>query len=153
MHDSVSDQQILLIGVGSPFKDDVLGWELLDALQEAVARLPAHDWVFEKADRPGPVLLERMKGYERAVLLDAMDVGLPAGTIRILQKEELTQIERPASSHAIGVAEVLALGESLQMLPSELHLLGIQMGSGLSEQMVQTAVAMLEDILATPAVE
>jgi hydrogenase maturation protease len=153
LNDSAANQEVLLIGVGSPFNDDTLGWQLLDALQQELATLPGYEWVFEKADRPGPVLLERMKGYERAVLLDALDAGLPPGTIHVLRKEELAQIHRPASSHAIGVAEALALGERLQMLPSELHLLGVQMGSGLSEQVVQAAVAKLEQILVTPGAE
>lgn len=153
LNDSEANQAIVLIGVGSPFNDDTLGWQLLDALQQELATLPGYEWVFEKADRPGPVLLERMKGYKRAVLLDALDAGLSPGTIQVLRKEELAQIQRPASSHAIGVAEVLALGERLQMLPSELYLLGIQMGTALSEQVVQAAVAKLEEILAPPGVE
>ena len=153
LNDSAAKHKILLVGIGSPFNDDTLGWDLLDALREEVAALPGCEWVLEKADRPGPSLLERMKDYDRAILLDALDAGLPPGTIRVLHKEDLATIKRPASSHAMGVGEVLALGESLQMLPSGLHLLGVQMGSRLNRQMVEQAIAMLNEIVTSSFVE
>jgi hydrogenase maturation protease len=141
-------QRVVLIGIGSPFSDDTLGWQLLDALEHLRPEWPGYALVYKKADRPGPSLLERMQGHEIAVLLDALDADLPPGTLKLLQKDELAGIAKPASSHSLGVAEALSLGETLQMLPQRVYLLGIQIGANLSDRTVEDAVTQLGALLA-----
>jgi hydrogenase maturation protease len=150
LRDAAAQQQVVLIGIGSPFSDDTLGWQLLDALEQLRPEWPGFALAFEKADRPGPSLLERMQGHDVAVLLDALDADLPPGTLQLLQQDELAGIAKPTSSHSLGVAEALALGETLQMLPEKVYLLGIQMGAGLSAQTVEEAAARLEALFAAP---
>ena len=122
-------RRLILLGIGSPFGDDTLGWQLLDALAETGLRLPGWQISFVKADRPGPGLLEYLKDTDAAVLIDAMQANDPPGTIRLVEPGQLRGHASPTSSHAMGVAESLALGEQLQMLPPRLHILGIQMGA------------------------
>jgi len=44
----------------------------------------------------GLSLMERLVGYDRAILIDAMQSGQPAGTVRVFQLEEL---ENPFAGH------------------------------------------------------
>jgi len=140
-------QKALFLGIGSPFGEDILGWQLLDALQGRNPAWPGYELAFAKVDRPGAGLLQLMQGQQLVVLLDALDAGLPKGAVRLLERGHLAEFARPRSSHSFGVAESLALGETLQMLPASLYLLGIQMGGGLPPQAVDAALAELDDLL------
>jgi len=139
--------RVALIGIGSPFGDDTLGWQVLDALRKRPLLLPEYEVAFEKADRPGPGLLEYMQGFDVAVLIDALDAGLPPGTVKLLGQDDLAKIELPASTHSLGVAEALALGQTLQMLPERLYLLGVQMGAQPGEAALVAVWAELNRLL------
>lgn len=132
-------QSVLVVGVGSPFGDDALAWDLVDALQARDFRALGQSTRYLRGDRPGPGLLDMLKGGRRVFLVDAMQAGLSPGKVRLLNREELLDNARPISSHALGVAEVLKLGEALGALPEELWLLGIQAGSDVTDEMVMAA--------------
>jgi hydrogenase maturation protease len=121
-------KDLLIVGVGSPFGDDTLGWRALDALQGSGWRPPGCRVSYRKADRPGAGLLELFAGRDAAVLLDALVAGGAPGTVRLLDRAELLLHGSRASSHALGVAEVLALGERLGMLPPRLWVIGLVPG-------------------------
>ncbi len=121
-------KRLLIVGVGSPFGDDTLGWQVLDALPEGELRRPGWDLRLAKADRPGTALLDLLAASDSAVLIDALLTDEPPGTVRLLEPGELALLGAPYSSHALGVAEVLALGERLDMLPPELWIIGITPG-------------------------
>lgn len=113
----------LVIGVGSPFAGDRAGWE-------AVRFLRAHrddgQTAWSEADRPGAVLLERMRGYGQVVVIDAMQSGAAPGTVRRVSAGELAAAEGLLSNHGFGVAEAIALGATLGMLPERLEVIGIE---------------------------
>ncbi len=106
--------------------------------------LPGWRPLFDKADRPGPGLLERLGGCDAAVLLDAMHAGGEAGAVRQVERRELATADRLFSGHALGVAEALALGERLGLLPQRLYIVGIEMGGGLPPASVDRAVALIK---------
>ena len=62
------------------------------------------------------------------ILIDAMRSGVPAGSIRSINRDQLERYGERLSSHALGVAEMLALGEKLGDLPDRLWLIGIEVG-------------------------
>ncbi len=74
--------------------------------------LPGWRPLFDKADRPSPGLLERLRGCDAAVLLDAMHAGGETGAVRQVERRELATADRLFSGHALGVAEALALGSA-----------------------------------------
>jgi hydrogenase maturation protease len=127
---------LLVVGVGSPFGADTLGWEVIDALRRR--RVGKAGWVVEltTADRPGIHLLELLRGRDAAVLIDAMFSGAEPGTVRLLERSELARCQR-YSSHALGVAEVLNLGEKLQALPPVLRLIGVEVASELTDDVLK----------------
>jgi hydrogenase maturation protease len=118
-----------IIGIGSPFGGDQAGWDAVDALAEETwvqARLAAGTLVLEKLDRPGMALLEHLRGHTHVILIDAvLSAEHGSGTWLALQREELALLASPASSHGIGVAETLAMGEALGLLPEKLEVWGI----------------------------
>jgi hydrogenase maturation protease len=122
--------KVLILGIGSPFGDDSLGWQAIDGLIERGLEqmLTPHEVKMEKADRPGALLLERMRGFDCVILIDALLGGYEPGRVRALNIEEIAQGDSLLSGHGLGVAEALALGEVLGDLPGELHVLGIESG-------------------------
>lgn len=119
---------VAVIGVGSPFAADSLGWLAIDELRRS---LPADGFPvalrFEQLDRPGPSLLSAMRNVDLAVVVDAVDTPMP-GVLKVTL-DELLQRDGLTSSHGFGVAETLALGRALHDLPANLWLYGVPMGS------------------------
>jgi hydrogenase maturation protease len=150
--------KLLIIGVGSPFGDDQLGWQVVNAVEE---QLSAHGLISEGlklicADRPGLHLLELMREAESVILIDAVKTNALAGTIHCFQTEDLTSSQLVHSSHAVGVSEALQLGEALGMLPDSIIIYGIEIGTvgfdGTTSKPIQDAVARLADIIVHCAV-
>jgi hydrogenase maturation protease len=110
---------VTVIGVGSPWGDDRIGWCVIDALAARPRAIRAR---LLKLDRPGPALLEEIAGRQQALLVDAAATGAPAGTLQSIPGDALSPASVGASTHRLGVAEALALGWSLRLLPAELRL-------------------------------
>ncbi len=119
---------VLVLGVGNPLcGDDGLGPWLVRAL--AGARLPG----CVVGCRNGDLIriLDDCAGFDALVCVDA---AAPAGAPGRLHRFDLTTraLQRtmlPASSHGIGLAEVLALGSALDMLPRHVVVHAIEGGT------------------------
>src|SRR5512139_2721088 len=123
--------QVAIIGVGSPFGDDQLGWQAVEWLMHSgLAQRYSHmPLAFNQADRLGALLLELIRGVDAAIIIDAMRSGAVPSTLRAFTLEQL--LAHPGSlvsSHAFGVSQTLALGAKLGELPKMLMVLGIEMG-------------------------
>lgn len=118
---------IRIIGVGSPIGDDRIGWQAIDALAELglAATYPAGLVTLKKLDRPGPGLLEHMRGADLAIIIDALVCAEEPGSVVALRPDEIARQEGLLSGHGLGVAETMALGQVLGDLPDRLLLLGI----------------------------
>jgi len=119
---------VRIIGIGSPFGDDQLGWLVVDALQQncyldQTLRQPL---TYIKADRPGANLLELMQQAGIVILIDAMQTGAEPGAVKRFESHEVENLVMPWSSHGIGIASTLALARALGELPSRLILYGIE---------------------------
>ena len=73
-----------ILGVGSPFGDDRLGWIAVDLIRDSAwyRSRAAGSLSAQAFDRPGPALLAAMDGAAHAVLIDAMQSGAAPGTVR-----------------------------------------------------------------------
>jgi hydrogenase maturation protease len=121
--------QTVIVGVGSPFGDDRLGWAVADAVRESAwFRSLAPECVrVECLDRPGARLLAALDGARHAIIVDAMRSGAPPGTIRELALEALaSSAGSTTSSHGFGLAEALRLGDVLSLLPPRLTILAVE---------------------------
>lgn len=119
---------IRIIGIGSPFGDDQLGWHVADALKHSCYpdHLAPQQLTCIKTDRPGAGLVELMKGADLVILIDAMESGVSPGTVRRFEGREIEDVTAPLSSHGFGVASALALAQVLDDIPARVILYGIE---------------------------
>lgn len=126
--------RLSILGIGSPFGADRVGWEVVEAL---AARHPSGlhargELRIGSSDRPGVGLLEQLRECEEVWIVDAL-AGARAGRLRWLEVGELDRAGARFSTHGAGVAEALALGVALNEALPMVRLLGIGVGAGASE--------------------
>ncbi|RMF95488.1 MAG: hydrogenase maturation protease [Planctomycetota bacterium] len=122
-----AEMRTLVLGLGNPIlSDDSVGLRVVDRLRSVLADQP-HIEVDE--DHWGGLrLMEHLAGYDRAVIVDAMQLGHPPGTIIELTPDGLPT-QRSCSSHDVTFATALELGRKLNIhLPPDefISLVGIE---------------------------
>ncbi len=119
--------KILILGIGSPFGDDRLGWAAVEALQRssALAAVAGGCISFAVLDRPGALLLAQWRDADYVMVVDAVRSGAPPGTRHRLEPGEWIARE-PVSSHGFGLAAALELARALNDLPSHLAVYGME---------------------------
>lgn len=123
------DAEIALrvIGIGSPFGDDAVGFVAIEKLREETDLLPPNTELFA-LDRPGSTLIPILEKSRAIVLIDAMQSGQSPGTVQRLQLIDLLAEANHPSTHSLGVAETLAIAKALDVLPKKLLIYGIEVG-------------------------
>lgn len=119
---------IAVYGIGSPFGEDRVGYEVISLLQQTDRLKPYIPDLLQLKylDRPGPSLLEHMKVSNIVFLIDAMMTGAMIGTLHRYHNQEITQLQSHWSTHQLGVVHAIQLGTALNCLPDEIILLGIE---------------------------
>jgi hydrogenase maturation protease len=132
--------------LGSPYRgDDAVGPEAARRLRVAGAT------VLDCADEPTR-LLHEWAGLDVVVLVDAATTGAPPGTKHRVDTGDgpLPRDLRLASTHALGVAEVLELGRALGRAPRRVVVLGIEgRAFGMGDGMTPAVEAALDELVAT----
>jgi len=118
-------RRIKIIGIGSPFGQDQLGWQVIELLETLMTPTEKQHVQLIKTDRPGIQLLALLKNVDIAILIDAIDDSSKTGQIINLDKSQLLLQNKPFSSHALGVSEALRVGDALKELPKLLRLFGL----------------------------
>jgi len=140
-------KKTLILGVGNPFRrDDGIGPAVIQRLQ-AENCLEGIDLLDGGTD--GFSLLEYIKGYKHVLVIDAVDMGMTPGEMRMFSPDEakLTIQTDALSTHGFGLAEVLGLMETLG-IENNLQIIGIQVKDmRLGEGMSPEVSAKIEDIL------
>jgi hydrogenase maturation protease len=131
---------ILVLGIGQSLRgDDAAGLEAVRMWQQTYP-LTAQKVQAELSELPGLGLLDRLEGMDAAILVDALHTAATPGSLYPLGPEELAAFTTDAqSAHGWGVAETLALGQSLYpwLAQVRITLVGIvgdqfTLGAGLS---------------------
>jgi hydrogenase maturation protease len=106
---------VRVVGVGSPWGDDALAWEVVRRLQQE------NDWgsaVAFHAVEGGQRLLDLLDGRGTLVLVDALAGPPPAGTVRRIEwPDPCVEALRPGTTHHLRPAEALRLAATLALLP------------------------------------
>lgn len=118
---------IRVIGVGSPYGIDQLGWWIIDQLKtkNPVQSTDEDTVTYICADRPGVRLLDYLKDIDSAIIIDAIDEPAHKDQILILNKAQLLNNGYNLSSHEPGISYALALGDAIGGLPANLILAGL----------------------------
>ena len=117
----------LVLALGNPLRgDDGVGTAVLSKL--AAYPIIPPEVVLQDGGTPGLETVLLLEGYERAIIIDAADMGLEPGTWRRFSSAKLAAQEAAlmGTLHQAGLAEALALGEALNMLPDEVIIFGVQ---------------------------
>lgn len=105
----------------------------------------------------GLELLSYTAAAERLLVLDAVDVDAPAGTLVRLDEASLAALPGGATVHQLGVADVLAAARMMGREPREVIVLGVQpaslaLGTSLSTE-VEAALDRLVDAAVSQLIE
>ena len=117
----------LIIGLGNPIvADDSIGLRVAAELKTLLADRLNVDVTEDYWG--GLRLMERMIGYERAIVIDAICTGAPPGTIHQLTTASVPT-QKSASAHDVNLPTALAFGRRAGAhLPADedVHLIGIE---------------------------
>ncbi len=98
----------LVLGLGNPLlTDDAVGLNVVRALRARLADRP--DIEVDEEYHGGLRLMERMIGYDRGIVVDAIRTGADPGTIHCLRGESIPT-QHSSSAHDANLATALALG-------------------------------------------
>lgn len=122
-------ERTVVIGLGNPILgDDGVGWSIADAVERRLGAIG--DVSIERAALGGLALMERLIGFERAVILDAAHTGRTAiGTVSC---QPLDSLDDPAagytaSAHDTSLATALATGRALgAVLPDRIDVVTVE---------------------------
>ena len=142
----------LVVGLGHPARhDDALGLEVVERLRPRLG--PSAEALPCASD--GTELLDLWEGRELVVVVDAVRSGGTPGTVHRLEVADLPVPSpfRGSSTHGLSIADVIALGRSLDRLPRRLVVYGVEgerfdPGVGFSDRVLPAIHSVTERILA-----
>ncbi len=118
----------MILGLGSPLRgDDGVGCAVAQEL--AHHRLPENVEVID-GGTPGVGLVNLLEGRQRAIIVDAAEMGrAPGEVVRFLPEDVmLTGSNDRFSLHRTGVADALALARELDLALPQIVVFGVQPG-------------------------
>ena len=125
----------IVIGLGNPILgDDGVGWRVAEQVsQQLSCETPVRtreDIHFDCLSVGGLSLMERLIGYDRALIIDAITTGeKPQGTVSTFNLDQLPNraLGHMCSSHDTTLQNALAVGRQMgAQLPSKIILVAIE---------------------------
>ncbi|MEW8030408.1 MAG: HyaD/HybD family hydrogenase maturation endopeptidase [Candidatus Thiodiazotropha sp.] len=148
---------VLILGIGNLlWADEGFGVRALESLQRQY-RFPDNVRLLDGGTQ-GIYLVQHIREAEILVVFDAVDYGLPGGSLKRVEDGEVPKFmgAKKVSLHQTGFQEVLAMAEMLGDYPRHLLLVGVQpveledYGGSLREPVraqIEVAIAMVLDYL------
>ncbi|TGD74326.1 HyaD/HybD family hydrogenase maturation endopeptidase [Mangrovimicrobium sediminis] len=126
MTDTTSPK-VLILGIGNLlWADEGFGVRAVETLQREYRF--AGDVTLLDGGTQGIYLVQYIRDADILVVFDAVDYGLPGGTLKLIEGDEVPKFlgAKKVSLHQTGFQEVLALAEMMGDYPRELLLVGVQ---------------------------
>lgn len=119
-------QQLLVLGLGNTImSDDGVGPKVIEQLQKKDS-LPAGVTLLDGGTL-GLDLLPFLENVKRLIIIDAVEIAQPAGTVvRLCGDEVPMALETKLSPHQMGMKDLLAVARLMGQLPEEIVLIGVQ---------------------------
>jgi hydrogenase maturation protease len=121
------EESILVLGIGNIlFADEGFGVRAVQTLHSRWS-FPSRVILMDGGTQ-GFNLLTHVQSAARMIVFDAIDYGLPPGTLKILTNGQVPRFmgSKKLSLHQTGFQDVLGVAELTGYLPSELILIGVQ---------------------------
>ncbi|MBI2975369.1 MAG: hydrogenase maturation protease [Chloroflexi bacterium] len=116
----------LILGLGNPILgDDALGLRVAALVRQ---RLPPGSAIEVDEEYWGGLrLMERLVGYDKAILIDAICTGThPPGTILRLGPDDLPT-QHTASSHDVSLPTALQMGRAMHLkIPDDIRIIAVE---------------------------
>ncbi len=138
----------LVLGVGNLLlSDDGFGVHLVRLLRERY-KFPQEVEILDGGTL-GLDLLPFVESADRLIIVDAVQIGAPPGTVVRLEGEEVPAvINLKYSSHQMGLSDLLAVARLLGRYPSEVVLWGVQPASlEMGVELTPTVAAQMETVI------
>ncbi len=119
--------RVLVLGIGNLlWADEGFGVRAVEALHRRY-RFPPHVRLLDGGTQ-GIYLVQDVREADILVVFDAIDYGLPPGTLRIVEGTAVPKFmgAKKMSLHQTGFQEVLALADLMGEYPAHLLLIGVQ---------------------------
>lgn len=138
---------VKVIGVGSPYGNDTIGWNLIEKLkrQHMLATLLPEQVELIETDRPGINLIQLLQGGDFVILVDAIHAEHNHGKLLRISKEQLIQSRHAVSSHSLDVANAIALADKLGVLPRKLVIIGMGIDPQCEDAIAEASIDTLAD--------
>jgi hydrogenase maturation protease len=120
-------REVLVLGIGNMlWADEGFGVRAVEALNAAYA-FPAPEVLLLDGGTLGLNLLEYVESSRRVLVFDAVDFGLPPGTLKVLCDDEVPRWgARKMSPHQNGFNDILALAQLHGRTPDTIVAIGVQ---------------------------
>lgn len=121
----------IIIGLGNPILgDDAAGCRASETLERQIKPMNLKDVEIEQFYRGGISLMERLIGYDQALIIDTIQgMGGPPGTIRRLTLDDLPT-KTADSPHDSTLKASIELGRELgEKLPDRIDILAVEIQS------------------------
>jgi hydrogenase maturation protease len=141
----VLPRPVRIVGIGSPNGDDAVAWEVIRRLREQ--GLARGDVTLHALDG-GQRLLDVLDGHGSLVLIDAVSGSGRPGSIHHLKwPDHRLEVQRPRSTHGLGLAEALRLATTLGLLPPCVVIFAIELvGCGAGQGMTPAVASAVPEV-------
>lgn len=119
--------QVLILGIGNLlWADEGFGVRAVEALNRTHVFAP--NVTLMDGGTQGLYLIDHIRRSDILVVFDAVDYGLPAGTLKLVEDGEVPRFlgAKKMSLHQTGFQEVLAAADMFGDLPRHILLVGVQ---------------------------
>ncbi len=119
--------RVLILGIGNVlWADEGFGVRCIEAMAETYA-MPGNVRLLDGGTQ-GLYLLPFLEEADALIVFDAVDYGLPPGTLKVVEDEEVPAFmgAKKMSLHQTGFQDVIATAQLLDVCPSRLVLIGCQ---------------------------
>ena len=118
--------EALVLGIGNVlWADEGFGVRAVEALHQTYVFPP--EVVLQDGGTLGLALYDAIASARRVLVLDAIDFGLPPGTLKLLRDDEVPAWGRTRlSPHQLGFNDVLALAQLNGCAPETIVAIGVQ---------------------------
>lgn len=115
----------LVLGLGNPIlSDDGVGFRVIEELKKTVR---TKDITLENAALAGLELLDLLSGYDRVIIVDAIQAGGRPGQLYRLTPGSLQSTSHAGTPHDVNFATALELGKKLNIpLPEKIDIVAIE---------------------------
>jgi hydrogenase maturation protease len=127
--------RVLVIGFGQTLRsDDGIGLQVVRTLRASHATAVGRGVEVEWIEAGGSVLAytESLAGCAGLIAVDAVDGAMAPGCVQVFEGEDMDRVlrrDRALSTHAAGLAELLALARTLGVLPPRRALVAVQLAT------------------------